>query len=350
MSYNSTAAVPRDVASENAFAELRQQIKEAGLLDRQLSYYTLKIAFTLSLVAISISLFFVIGNFWVLLAVNAPFMAFALGQVGFISHDSGHRQIFTRVRGNEIIALTCSFLMGLSRTWWIEKHNRHHRNPNQLDMDPDIEIAVLAFSEEQALAKSGIFRSIVKRQAQLFLPVLFFQAYALRLASIQYMLKNRIRYPVLEPLSMLIHPAVYLGVLFYFLNPWQAVVFLLVNQALLGVYLASVFAPNHKGMLVLDKNTGLDFLRRQVLTARNVKGHPLVDFWYGGLNYQIEHHLFPRMPRNNLGKAQRLVKRFCAERGIRYHEVGMLRSYQEIIEFLHHVSAPLRRRAAGTSA
>jgi fatty acid desaturase len=335
------------VPAENAFAELRQRIKTAGLLDRQPRYYTLKIAFTFSLMAIAIGLFFVIGNFWVLLAVNAPFLAFAMGQVGFISHDSGHRQVFAKTRGNEVIALTTSFILGLSRSWWIEKHNRHHSNPNQMDMDPDIEIPVLAFSEEQALARRGILRFIVKRQAHLFFPVLFLQGFGLRLSSILHLSRNRVRYPVLEPLSMVVHQAVYLGIIFYFLNPWQAVVFLMVNHALWGVYLASVFAPNHKGMLVLERDTDLDFLRRQVLTARNVRGHPLTDFWYGGLNYQIEHHLFPSMPRNNLGKTQRLVKRFCSERGIRYHEVGMLRSYQEIIQFLHHVSAPLRQKGGG---
>jgi fatty acid desaturase len=178
----------------------------------------------------------------------------------------------------------------------------------------------------------------------MFLPVLFLQGFGLRLASILHMSRYRVRYPLMEPLSMIVHQGVYLGILFYFLNPWQAVVFIMLHHGLWGLYLASVFAPNHKGMLVLDPDTGMDFLRRQVLTARNVKGHPLTDFWYGGLNYQIEHHLFPSMPRNNLGKAQRLVKQFCAEQGIRYHEVGMARSYVEIIEFLHQVSSPLRRK------
>ncbi len=345
MSRSLEAARTRNVSDENAFAALRQQVKAAGLLERQPSYYTIKIAFSLSLVAISLALFFVIDSFWLLLAVNAPFMAFAFGQMGFISHDSGHRQIFTKARGNEAVALATGFILGLSRSWWIEKHNRHHNNPNQLDMDPDIEIPVLAFSEEQALAKRGILRFIVKRQAHLFLPVLFLQGFGLRLSSVLHLWRNRVRYPVLEPVSMVVHQAVYLGVLLYALNPWQAVVFLMVHHALWGLYLASVFAPNHKGMLMLDRDTDLDFLRRQVLTARNVKGHPLTDFWYGGLNYQVEHHLFPSMPRNNLGKAQKLVKQFCIERGIRYHEVGMARSYVEIIEFLHRVSTPLRQKA-----
>jgi fatty acid desaturase len=109
-----------------------------------------------------------------------------------------------------------------------------------------------------------------------------------------------------------------------------------------GLYLGSIFAPNHKGMTIIDKESDLGFLYRQVVTARNVKGRPVTDFWYGGLNYQIEHHLFPSMPRNRLREAQCLIKAFCQEHAIPYYETSMLRSYQEILQYLHHVSSPLR--------
>ncbi|MCH7800907.1 MAG: fatty acid desaturase, partial [Chloroflexi bacterium] len=86
----------------------------------------------------------------------------------------------------------------------------------------------------------------------------------------------------------------------------------------------------------------MDFLRRQVLTARNVKGHPITDLWYGGLNYQIEHHLFPNMPRNNLKEAQKIIRVFCEEHSISYHETGVVQSVKEILQYLHQESAPLR--------
>ncbi len=79
-----------------------------------------------------------------------------------------------------------------------------------------------------------------------------------------------------------------------------------------------------------------------MVTARNVRGNRLTDFWYGGLNYQIEHHLFPSMPRQNLKHAQALVRSFCAAHAIPYHETGMLRSYREILQYLHAIGAPLR--------
>jgi fatty acid desaturase len=88
--------------------------------------------------------------------------------------------------------------------------------------------------------------------------------------------------------------------------------------------------------------------RRQVITARNVYAHPWNDFWYGGLNYQIEHHLFPSMPRNNLKKAQKVVKAFCQEHEISYYETSVARSYKEILSFLHGIGTPLRKQALHT--
>src|SRR3712207_2342942 len=97
-------------------------------------------------------------------------------------------------------------------------------------------------------------------------------------------------------------------------------------------------------MPTLTEADQLDFLRRQVLTSRNVAGSRLVDFALGGLNYQVEHHLFPSMPRPNLRRAQRLVADFCAERGVRYAETGLFDSYRQVLRHLHDVperTAPL---------
>jgi fatty acid desaturase len=119
---------------------------------------------------------------------------------------------------------------------------------------------------------------------------------------------------------------------------------IVIHQCCGGFYMASVFAPNHKGMPQLAEGTELDFLRKQVLTARNVRAHPLTDVWYGALNYQIEHHLFPTMPRNRVARAHAITRQFCEERGVPYYETSILQSYREILGFLHQVGAPLRER------
>src|SRR5260370_33517810 len=86
----------------------------------------------------------------------------------------------------------------------------------------------------------------------------------------------------------------------------------------------SIIAPNHKGMPILEKSSKIDFLRRQVLTARNVYSSPFNDFWYGGLNYQIEHQLFPSMPRHNFKAAQKVITLLCQRHAIAYYETEMV--------------------------
>ena len=108
------------------------------------------------------------------------------------------------------------------------------------------------------------------------------------------------------------------------LPPGKAVAFFGVQMAVFGLCLGGSFAPSHKGMPIVPPTAKIDFLRRQVLTSRNVRGSILVDFLMGGLDYQIEHHLFPSMPRPNLKRAQPIVRAYCAEHGVPYAEVGLL--------------------------
>ena len=133
------------------------------------------------------------------------------------------------------------------------------------------------------------------------------------------------------------HVAGYLAVVFLVLSPVKAVVFIVVQQGLFGFYLGCSFAPNHKGMPVLSAADRTGFLHRQVLTSRNVRGGWLTDFALGGLNYQIEHHLFPSMPRPNLRRSQPLIAAFCTEHGLPYTEASLLGSYAQALRHLHAV-------------
>jgi len=234
-------------------------------------------------------------------------------------------------------------LIGLSYSWWIGKHNQHHVYPNQFEMDPDLDIPAICFSQEDALGKRKLRRLLASYQAYAFFPLMLFVGIDFQRTSIFYVLRKQGKDRQLEVALLLIHYLLYFGLIFFQMAFWQGVVFILVNQALFGLYIGSIFAPNHKGMPMLEKSSKIDFLERQVLTARNVSSHPFIDFWYGGLNYQIEHHLFPSMPRNNLKEAQKVIKLFCQKHEITYHETGMFQSYREILQFLHEIGTPLRQ-------
>ena len=100
--YSESVEPTVDISRNNPYPALRQIIKEEGLLDKSITYYIFKILSTLSLLAISISVLLLVDNFWFQL-VNAAFLAFVFGQIGFLGHDAGHRSISGSLRGNEIV-------------------------------------------------------------------------------------------------------------------------------------------------------------------------------------------------------------------------------------------------------
>ena len=329
------------------YAELKARVKRAGLLEKQPGYYLFIAAFTLGLMGASIFLASTLEVVW-LHAANGVLMALVFTQIGFIGHDAGHLQIFRSPRRNYLALLGVGLLIGLSPSWWLDKHNNHHANPNDIDLDMDINIPIIAFTNEQAQAKRGLFRHIVKYQSILFFPMLLVEALSIRADSAQFIMRGKnVKHVTAESLAVVLHFALYFTMAFTLMSPMHALAFILVHQGLVGVYMGSVFAPNHKGMPILNSALKLDFLRRQVLTSRNVRGNLLVDYMYGGLNYQIEHHLFPTVPRNKLASVRPIVRQFCRERNIPYYETGVVRSYREILGHLGEIGGHLRRTSGG---
>jgi fatty acid desaturase len=333
---------PSPTAPDGEFRELRRLIQEAGLLSSRPVSFALNLCAVGVLLVAGVAFLGVFHRFLGVIA-GAIFLGVVWVQLAFIVHDAGHRQGFVRRWQNALVGIICGGLLsGGSYYWWVRKHNAHHAHPNHLDMDPDIDIPLLAFTPEQAMEKRGFFRFVARHQAIFAVPLLTLLSYGQRIASFQHVLRARTRHRWWEIAAMLANIALYVGIPLWLLGPWLTLLFIAVHQAVIGVYLGLVFAPNHKGMEIVDAETMLDPLRAQVLTARNVKGHPITDWFYGGLNYQIEHHLFPSMARSRLGKAQRIVRAYCRDRGISYHETSILRSYVEILTALHAASAPLR--------
>jgi fatty acid desaturase len=326
------------------YAALSRLVKQSGLLDRRHGYYAWKVSLTAAALVLGWAAFAVIGNSWWQLA-DAVFLAVVFAQIGFLGHDAGHSQVYRTRRANTVLGIACGNLAtGVSYDWWAGKHNRHHAHPNTDGADPDIMISVLAFSASRARAGRGLQRLIFRFQAYLVIPLLFLEALSLHGSSIRTVISPGCRHRAWEASMLGLHFAAYLAAVFYVLPPVKAVVFIVVQQGLLGFYLSCSFAPNHKGMPILDAADDTDFLRRQVLTSRNVHGGWLTDFALGGLNYQIEHHLFPSMPRPNLRRVQPLVAAFCADMDVSYAQSSLLGSYGQALGHLAGVGAELAGR------
>lgn len=336
-----------DVRRGSDFAELSRQIRQKRLLDRRYGSYLLRIGLTLAAFVAAWGAFAWLGDSWLQLIVAAA-LGVLFTQVAFLGHDGGHQQVWRSRRANDLLTLIAgNLLVGLSFAWWVDKHNRHHSHPNHEGHDPDIGEGVLAFTADQISARHrGLGRFIGRHQAALFFPLLLLEGVNLHVASARHLKASPAgragRYRATEIVLLAVHAAAYLTALVLVLTPAQAVAFFGVHQAVFGLYMGCSFAPNHKGMPTIKAGNKIDFLRRQVLTSRNVRGGWFTDLLLGGLNYQVEHHLFPNMPRANLRKAQAVVRAHCTAYAIPYTETSLLGSYAIVLRHLHALGAPLR--------
>ncbi len=336
------AATPGAVPPADSFPGLVRLVKQAGLLQRRRGAYLATFALNGGLTVLVVGTCVVLGPSWwqVLTAVVAGLVS---TQLAFIGHDAGHRQIFARKRANDVVGYVHGCVVGMSFGAWVDKHNRHHAHPNHVDEDPDIDMPVLAFSADQAVGRRGLARWVTAHQAVMFFPLLLLEGWSLHVTSARAALRGEVRRPRLEVVLLVAHVVGYPGTLLWVLTPLQAVVFALVHQGVWGLSMGLAFAPNHKGMPVVEPGRRLDHLHKQILTSRNVRGGPVLTYVLGGLNHQIEHHLFPGMPRPNLRGAQLVVSAFCAQHGLPYTQTGAVDSYGQVLRHLHAIGAPLRR-------
>lgn len=329
------------------YAVLSRQVQEAGLLRRRPVRGAVLLIVTAAMLGCGWTAFVLVGDSWWQLATAVP-LAFAFTQCGFRGHEAGHRQTFRSRRLNDAVGLVFGNLfIGLGFGWWTNKHNRHHAHPNSVGRDPDIEAGALVFDEADAPHRRFVHAFLTRHQAGLFFPLLLLEGWNLHVAGIRSLRFRRPGAPapvVVEALLLLVHTAAYLTVVLLVLSPVKALVFILLQQGLFGIYLGSSFAPNHKGMEMLGPDDRPGFLRSQVLTSRNVRGGAATTFMLGGLNYQIEHHLFPSMPTSALPRARQLVRVHCGKLGLPYTETGLIDSYRQTLRHLHAVGDPLRRR------
>ncbi|MDR6972821.1 acyl-CoA desaturase [Leifsonia shinshuensis] len=329
---------PQPAHAGNEYTALAAIIRESGLLRRRYGYYWTKLILVPLLTGVAVLAFVLIGDTWWQLFTAVGF-AFLFTQIAFLGHDAAHRQIFRSGRWNDWTSLVVGDLfVGMSYGWWQHKHTRHHANPNQEGVDPDIELPVIAFTPRQAQDRPAALRWLIGHQGWFFFPVLLLEGLSLHASSVRRVLAREpvARRPV-EIAFLTVRIVGYLTLVLLVLSPGIAAVFLAVQLGLFGFYMGMSFAPNHKGMPLVPHGMKLDFLRRQVLMSRNIRGSRTLDFLMGGLNYQIEHHLFPSMPRPHLRRAAPTIRAFCAEHEVTYTETGLLQSYAIVTRHINRV-------------
>ncbi|WP_442855004.1 fatty acid desaturase family protein [Curtobacterium sp. Leaf261] len=327
----------------SSYSELLRRAKAEGLMGRRTGWYWTVFAVLVAGLASAWTAFSMLGDSWWQLLV-AGGLGVLFTQFAFLSHEAAHRQVFASNAWNDRAArYGGTFLAGISYAWWMNKHTRHHGNPNTVGRDPDISFDAISFREEDARSRTGLLRVLVRVQGYAFFPMLLLEGANLHWQSIRtYLTGTGVRGRWSEGSVFLVRFVLYLGVLFWFLPPGLAATFLGVQLAVFGFYMGIAFAPNHKGMPIIEHDQKVDFFSRQVLTSRNIHGGRWVEYFMGGLDHQVEHHLFPNMARPNLRAARILVREFCAERDVPYTETSLVHSYVIVVRYLNRVGLAAR--------
>ncbi len=340
---------PRGAVLRSDYGELVREIRRRGLLHPRPAFYARLGALALAALAVLVLVLFLLRDSWWALLL-APVFGVVSAQIAFLSHDAAHRQIVRSRRLTTALCLTLGNLLnGLSYDGGLPSTTRTMRTPNDLESDPDVAAGVFVFGADQAGERRGGPAWMTRHQAALFFPLL-------TLEGVQPAGRGRARaaappgiaHRSAEGLLLFVHLVLYLALVVSALTWLQAIVFVVVHQAVLGVYLGCSFAPSHKGMPVPTAEEAADPLLRQVICSRNIRGGPFIDLALGGLNLQIEHHLFPpNMPRPpNLRLARPVVRQHCQERGIAYAETTLLASYRLALGHLHQVGLAVRGPSA----
>ncbi len=318
---------------------LQRRLQSAGLFEATPLYYTIRwrVLNMLTVVGV-VALIFVDSVEFVLLM--AAYFTVVDTQLSYIAHDAGHKQVYPgNPAANMRIMLWLCLRLALSGSWWMSAHDAHHFWPNDIEKDPNLGVPILSFHPSQMLQKHPILRIICKFQFLYYFVVVMFETMLMRITSVQFLLTmrksekaNDVRLADLQLLLMFVYAVVYVGGLVLLLG-WMAPVFIVAHQLGLGLHLGVAFAPNHKGMEVVDDSSTRGFFDQQLLTTRNVKPGRILDIFLGGLNYQTEHHFFRNIPRGNLAKARKIVKAFCEEFGLPYVEKSLFWSIWDIEKY-----------------
>jgi len=361
---------------EKGYRELRMQLIKMGMFESSKLFYLYKVCFNVGMWAISVamvaksdSVFMHIGS--------ALLLGLFWQQCGWLAHDFLHHQVFeNRVLGDIAGLMVGNLFQGFSVSWWKNKHNGHHAVPNlhntsavSQDGDPDIDtMPVLAWSIKQAQSyrelqadgkDSAFVRTAIKYQAFTYFPILllarlswlnesFKTAFRLGASTENAKLemeRKGLGYPIAEKVLLIIFHAWNFALASGF-GRWSmsySICYYMTSLCSSGLFLALVFGLGHNGMATYDAETRPDFWKLQVTTTRNIIGghgvpQAFVDWLCGGLQYQVDHHLFPMMPRHNLKKTHDLVESFCKKWGVTYHEADLVDGTVEVIQHLSKVS------------
>ena len=307
------------------FNELKEQVREEGLLQRVPVRGSIEMV--LILIAMTVLLSSVDQWHPILFALA---LTIVFTRAVFVSHDLLHTQYFQNKSFSKKLTYPfSSFILSNSPTWWDFKHNvNHHTYCNIIEKDEDIRALDGAFTK-----KKGNRTFFKENKFLIFWGSMFFMYPAFIRQSYKYVIKHKLWG---ELAMMLIHWPLVWGTILSHVGLVDTLIILVVFNFTLSPWLAFGFITNHLGCETFTEEEAKDFswMELQMRGSRSLSGGKFVHWFYGGLDTQIEHHLFPKAPRFNLLRVKEITQTFAKVHNIPYFESTPIQAYVQINEAL----------------
>lgn len=320
------------------FRDLFNKLHSNGFFENKYGFYILEGIKCLSLLFLSI--WFIMNNptnsaFIVIIA--AFFMAAFWQQLAFVGHDLGHNGVTGIMEVDHFIGiLVGNFFGAISIGWWKDNHNVHHVVTNDPEHDPDIQhLPFLAVTSrlfnnlyssyyERTLKFDGASKTFIKLQHYLFYVIMFFGKYNLLAQSLLYITTNRrTKYRIFELLSILAFLAWYSLLVSRIETGLNRLIFIILSNGITALLHVQI-TISHFAMCTEARGDKEEFFRHQLRTTMDVDCSTWMDWLHGGLQFQVVHHLFPRMPRRNLREASKLVLEMSNKYNIDYRKYDFI--------------------------
>lgn len=312
---------------ERDFRALRDEIAAEGLFTARKSFYVMKTLWVVGLIAASAALRLYDTGWWSTL-LSALLMGVGWQQGGWLAHELLHHAVFEKRRDGRLAGVTLGgFFLGYSADWWNEKHNTHHALPNVHGVDPDIDVfPALAFTARDLKRVRWSWQTwALRQQPWTFIPILATARLNWTIQSFIWSLTHRgIPLRGREIVGQALHHLWVIALALHAPTLTNALVWFALAQAFSGLFIGSVFVVGHNARPILVEDGAPDFWTLQVATTRNIRVGALNRWFFGGLETQTEHHLFPTLPRHAHAAVKSRVEALCAKHGIDYCEEGFL--------------------------
>lgn len=325
-----------------AFRELRAQLVREGFMKPRLSFFLAHFVQILVLEFAAYWLACAYGASWLGWAATALALAVSQVQAGWLQHDFGHLSVLGTRSANVLVhRLLIGPFKAASSPWWRSRHNRHHAMPNTLRRDPDVHNEPLFVFDELMLDDDGGGEMkgwrFSKYQA-LYWHVLgppLVTTLVFLLTNVADCIKRRLWVDFALGMAFFVR----FGAVFGPVLGWRSALALYVAMRLVeSVWFTWVSAMSHFPMAFARPDEPANWVRAQFAATQNVRGSALVDWFTGHLDYQLEHHLFPTMPRHAYPAVHARVAAFAAAHGLPLRVRSLWQAFTDVTHKLRAVS------------